>query len=254
MADQAGTPRARYREHNRAEIKRIALEQLAERGPSALSLSAIAKRMGFSGPALYRYFASRDELLTELITAAYGDLAGRITETADAVLWCAPRERLRILADAFRQWAVAEPHRYQLLAGTPVPGYSAPPHTVAAAREVLGPFLAVFHRLQQDGPSPRYEGPDRQFQQWIGADRAARDWVRHRTTTAGGGGSGNSGGEGGDGEPDPARQAAALRATVTAWTRMHGLVSLELQGSFHGMSFDPALLYAAEIDALADQA
>lgn len=62
---RTGTPRERYRSQVRAEIKEHAREQIATAGASALSLSAIAKRMGMSGPALYRYFAGRDELITD---------------------------------------------------------------------------------------------------------------------------------------------------------------------------------------------
>jgi AcrR family transcriptional regulator len=67
--------RERYRAHVRHEVKQAALRQLAESGPAAVSISAIGKQLGMSGPALYRYFASRDELLTELTIDAYHDLA-----------------------------------------------------------------------------------------------------------------------------------------------------------------------------------
>ena len=70
-----GTPRERYRTQVRAEIKEHAWAQIATAGASALSLNAIAKLMGLSGPALYRYFANRDELITDLVTDAYRSLA-----------------------------------------------------------------------------------------------------------------------------------------------------------------------------------
>ncbi|WP_143676258.1 TetR/AcrR family transcriptional regulator, partial [Streptomyces milbemycinicus] len=72
------TPRERYRAQVRMEVKKRAWEQIATAGASALSLNAIAKQMGMSGPALYRYFASRDELITELIRDAYRSLADTI--------------------------------------------------------------------------------------------------------------------------------------------------------------------------------
>ncbi|MBZ4321071.1 TetR/AcrR family transcriptional regulator, partial [Streptomyces huiliensis] len=74
----AATPRERYRTQVRAEIKQHAWEQIATAGASALSLNAIAKRMGLSGPALYRYFAGRDELITELVRDAYRSLADTV--------------------------------------------------------------------------------------------------------------------------------------------------------------------------------
>lgn len=64
------TPRARYRAQIREEIKQQALRQLAESGPAGISVNAIGKELGVSGPALYRYFSSRDDLLTELVIDA----------------------------------------------------------------------------------------------------------------------------------------------------------------------------------------
>src|SRR3954463_3621216 len=85
VAASAQSPRARYREQNRAEIKQIALRQLAEGGTAAVALTRIAKEVGPSGPALYRYFDSRDALLTDLIRDAYADLAAAVSAAADAL-------------------------------------------------------------------------------------------------------------------------------------------------------------------------
>src|ERR1044072_163112 len=115
------TVRERYREQNREEAKRIALEQLAESGPAGVSVNAIAREMGVTGPALYRYFAGRDGLLTELIADAYTELADTVEHAATPKP--APGARARALATAWRDWALAQPHRYLLLFGTPIPGY-----------------------------------------------------------------------------------------------------------------------------------
>src|SRR6478609_4943484 len=86
----------------RAAVKRVALAQLESGGPAAVALNAIARELGVSGPALYRYFSSRDALLTELVLDAYNDLADALAG-ADSL----PR--------AYRAWALEEPHRYRLL-------------------------------------------------------------------------------------------------------------------------------------------
>lgn len=120
MGESATTPRERYRQQVRAEIKEKAWEQIAAAGTSALSLNAIAKHMGLSGAALYRYFTGRDELLTELVRDAYQSLVGifrTIAAQGDA--------RLPALACALREWALADPQRYFLVYGTPIPGYRA---------------------------------------------------------------------------------------------------------------------------------
>jgi AcrR family transcriptional regulator len=80
---------------------------------------------GVSGPALYRYFTSRDELLTELVIDAYHDLADALSAAAGHAPNLDPRARLEAVARGYRSWAVAQPHRYRLLFGPPLPGYDA---------------------------------------------------------------------------------------------------------------------------------
>ena len=122
----ASTTRDRFRAQVRSEIKAAALAQVAEAGAQGVSVNAIAKQLGVSGPALYRYFANRDELLTELVVDAYGDFAGALRAAGGDA---------RALARAYRTWAVAQPHRYRLLFAPPLPGYDAhAPRLVDAAR------------------------------------------------------------------------------------------------------------------------
>src|SRR3569833_2279571 len=108
------TPRERYRDQVRTEIKERAWAQIAAAGASALSLNAIAKQKGMSGPALSRSFSGRDELITELIRDAYRSLA----ET-----FCAAGADVSVLAHALRVWAREDPQRYFLVYCSPVPGY-----------------------------------------------------------------------------------------------------------------------------------
>src|SRR3954447_23803518 len=126
--------RERFREQVRDDVKAVALRQLAAGGPQALSVNAIAKELGVSGPALYRDFDSRDALLTELILDAYADLTAAMATGTD----------LRTLATAYRAWALAQPHRYRLLFAAPLPGYDAhDPRLVAAATEAMRVLLTV---------------------------------------------------------------------------------------------------------------
>src|SRR3712207_1012330 len=118
--------RERYREQTREEAKEVALRQLAESGTGGLSLNAIAREIGLSGPALYRYFANRDALLTALVTDGFDAIGDALEDAAAAAAERPPEERLRTVLGAFRAWAIAEPHRYSLLFGTPVPDYRAP--------------------------------------------------------------------------------------------------------------------------------
>jgi AcrR family transcriptional regulator len=130
-----------------AEIKAVARRHLETDGAN-LSLRAVARDMGMVSSALYRYFASRDELLTALIIDGYNAL-GDAAEAGDAAV--AERSDLRsrwlAAARAIRGWALAQPAEYALLFGSPVPGYAAPQETIAAAARTP----AVLVRILADG-------------------------------------------------------------------------------------------------------
>jgi AcrR family transcriptional regulator len=209
---EAKTPRARYRAQVRTEIKQRAWEQIATAGASALSLNAIAKQMGMSGPALYRYFDGRDELITELVRDAYRSLADTFRATSEA------GADVTALAHALRGWALQDPQRYFLVYGTPVPGYQAPDDTTAISSEIMAALLDACYALPSDEPATPFDAHLEEH----------RDWA--------------------DGHPAP---PAALHRALTFWTRLHGVLSLELAGHFTGMGIDPAQLFAAELDDLA---
>ncbi|WP_251091742.1 TetR/AcrR family transcriptional regulator [Streptomyces sp. Caat 7-52] len=208
----AGTPRERYRAQVREEIKKYAWEQIATAGASALSLNAIAKQIGMSGPALYRYFANRDELITELIKDAYRSLVDIFQDRAEA------GAGLDGLAHALREWALADPQRYFLVYGTPVPGYHAPADTTRITAEIMAVILDACTAGQPPvaPPSPLETHLDDH-----------RVWARQH--------------------PAP---PSALRRALAFWTRLHGALSLELAGHFDGMGFDPARLYADEVEGV----
>ena len=201
MSQPVEGPRARYRQQVRDEVQTRAWEQISEAGASALSLKAIATQLGITAPALYRYFASRDELLTQLILSTYQDLA-ELTEAA-VEGEATPAEQLRDIAQSLRRWAVANPQRYLLLYGTPVPGYHAPPEATELAKRIFAPILAGFAAMQSD--------PER----------------------------------------DDSESVTFLRS-VTFWTRLHGVLSLELAGHFVGMNVDSEQLFADEIACLVE--
>jgi AcrR family transcriptional regulator len=205
----AETPRERYRTQVRAEIKEHAWEQIATAGASALSLNAIAKQMGMSGPALYRYFAGRDELITELIRDAYRSLADTFRAVSGT--------DVTALAHALREWALADPQRYFLVYGTPVPGYHAPDDVTQIASEIMATLLDACAAMPAGRPATPFDEHLDDHREWA------------------------------DGHPAP---STVLHRALTFWTRLHGVLSLELADHFRGMQFDPALLFTAEVDDL----
>jgi AcrR family transcriptional regulator len=142
----------------RAELTRAILEQataqLAEVGPAALSVRQIARDLEMASSAVYRYFPSRDALLTALLIQAY-DALGHAVEDGDRA---ADRDDLRGrwagIAGGLRGWAIAHPHEYALTYGSPVPGYAAPQDTIASAQRVTFALLNLVHDAEEAGHHP----------------------------------------------------------------------------------------------------
>ena len=215
MTDPGGqSPRERYRAQVRAEIKRHAWEQIATAGVAALSLNAIAKQVGMSGPALYRYFASRDELITTLIRDAYRSLADTVRAASDS------GADLIGLARVIREWARSDPQRYFLIFGTPVPGYQAPDDTTKISFEVMTVLIEVCDAVSAGKPATPFDAHLKTHREWAFGHPA---------------------------------EATTLHRALSFWTRLHGVLSLELAGHFTGMKIDPDLLIADELNALLAQ-
>ena len=132
------TARERARAELTREIKDEARRQLAAAGAARLSLRSVARALGLVSSALYRYYPSRDDLLTALIIDAYEDLGKAADAAADGT---DPRSRWMSVCHATRRWALDHPHEYALIYGSPVPGYRAPQATVPAAARV--PLLLI---------------------------------------------------------------------------------------------------------------
>jgi AcrR family transcriptional regulator len=131
----AASIRARVRAEMTEEIKAAARRHLAVDGAN-LSLRAVARDLGMVSSAVYRYFASRDELLTALIVDAY-DAVGAVAERSEAAVDRADLlGRWLAICRAIRGWALENPHEYALIYGSPVPGYRAPEDTIAPASRV----------------------------------------------------------------------------------------------------------------------
>ncbi len=133
--------RADTRAQNVAASRAAARTQSAAHGGGGLSMRAVAREVGLVSSAVYRYFPTREALLTAMIVESYGHLAealesGRSGRRTRATQWQA-------LANALRSWAVENPHEFQLVYGTPIPGYVAPPETIPAAEAVAAKFLDV---------------------------------------------------------------------------------------------------------------
>lgn len=211
------------------EIKTVARRQMAAQGEASLSLNAIAREMGLTPPALYRYFENRDALITALIVDAFGALADTL-DTALSATAGAFSERFGALAQAYRDWAMAHPHDYALIYGTPIPGYHAPDTvTVPVASRILAAFGLFFKEAWESGrltlpqayatlPAPLKKA----------ATAAVSTYSKDKSA------------------PN------VLAVTLSVRARLHGLVWAELFQQFPVGTAEAGYLYGLEVNAVSD--
>jgi AcrR family transcriptional regulator len=205
------TARERARAELTREIKDEARRQLAAAGAARLSLRSVARALGLVSSALYRYYPSRDDLLTALIIDAYedlGDAAEARTTGAD------PRSRWLSVCSATRRWALEHPHEYALIYGSPVPGYRAPRATVSVAARV--PLLLI--RQLQDASAAGVLAPP--------PERPLSPPLAEQVTALAE-------------QIAPDLPAPVIALAIMAWTQLFGMISFELFGHLVG-SVDPS--------------
>jgi AcrR family transcriptional regulator len=219
MSEQSPTRRERYRRQTVAEIKATAMTQVREGGPEAVSLNAIARSMAMSAPALYRYFAGRDELLAELAADVHLALAGALE--AACARETSVASRARAVAHAYRDWALAHPHAYHLAYGTGSGSgrEHAADRIAPAAQRSMNVFLGVVAGLGSPPGPPIPAALAQQIRHWNGGGR-------------------------------PTRPTEVLHFGLVWWSRLHGLISLELGQHLAATGVDTALLYRTEVEAM----
>lgn len=223
------TRREKFRQITIDEIKSLARLQMAEGGTASLSLNAIAKQMGMSGPALYRYFESRDALITALIVDAYQALADALEETAARFAGQPARESLREVLLSYRRWALDHPVDFQLIFGNPIPGYQAEEKiTAPTAGKVFAPILRILERVYQQESRPY---PD------FLANIPSQVQIRLSTSLR---------------EFHPSLPEKVVYIGIVGWYHIHGMIMLELFNHIQPLVSDPGAFYRFEIERLMD--
>ncbi|MET0449943.1 MAG: TetR/AcrR family transcriptional regulator [Aeromicrobium sp.] len=219
--EKARTARQRAREEITAEILGAARIRLATTGPGALSLRAVARDVGMVSSAVYRYFPSRDELLTALIVEAYDDL-GAAAESADDTVTDRDDARARWMTTcrAVRSWAVTRPHEYALLFGSPVNDYAAPRDTVAPASRVILRLLEIVEATRRSGAA----GPPPPDSVSPGFGDSVQDALASVEELTG---------------VEADLPVELVGRTLLAWSAIFGVISFELWGHFLGSVNDP---------------
>jgi AcrR family transcriptional regulator len=215
--------RARARAEVRAAILAAAAERVAREGAIDLSLRAVARDVGMVSSAVYRYFSSRDELLTALIVEAYDSLGDHVETHVESSRDRPDAHRWVDAALAIRAWALAHPNEYALIYGTPVPGYAAPQDTVASGTRVSRALVRIVREADRRDPVAH---------QPIDPSLAA-SFAALRT------------------EVDLDADDATVLAIITAWTQLFGLLSFELFGQTRNLVDDDEALFRAAAVAMA---
>ncbi|WP_144766101.1 TetR/AcrR family transcriptional regulator [Curtobacterium sp. 9128] len=231
MTDRQPTARDLARATTRTRITAAARARLTEEGPAQLSLRAVARDVGLVSSAVYRYFPSRDDLLTALLVQDYDELGAEVEE-ADAA-----RDRTDVggrwisACRAIRTWSITHPGDFALLYGSPVPGYAAPPETIEPATRAT----LVLVRIVIDAMTGK-DLPDCRVDPVAGDPgdvvAGAVAYIRSR------------------GIAEDAPPEAVMR-TLMAWTAVFGTVSFELFGHYVGSVDDHERYFDLVVERLA---
>jgi AcrR family transcriptional regulator len=219
------TRRERIHEATRQEIKMIAWGQIAEHGAGALSLRAIAREMGMTAPALYRYYQDRDALVTALIVDAYESLGDSQIASLASLPVNDHAQRLKATGLAYREWALAYPQRYLLIFGTPLPGYHAPEEiTQPVAARSLRPLIEVLDAAWKEGILKEELTP--------GLSDKLREQLKGWASL------------------QPVGDEYILYLALVIWSRVHGLVMIEISNQYPPTIEDTAEIFKREIEMI----
>ncbi len=207
------TRRERQRAATVDEIKEVARGLMRDQGTTEVRFTDIAKEMGMTPPALYRYYADRDALLTELIADAYRELGSEVATARERRDPDDIGGRWIAVGTAYRNWARREPQQFALILGMPVPGYVAPEEgpTTAAAKDAMAQLSLLFIRAAELGVLGQPLVRD------VSDEMAACAAEKHPEL-------------GGLVPPE------SFQAMIQAWATLHGITCLDVYGQFDWMS------------------
>ena len=219
--------RERARTATAQEILATARALLVESGPSSVTLRAIARQMGMTAPGLYRYVASHEDLMGQLIAELYHELSAQLERDRDAA-GTDVSARLLAASRGFRRWGLSHRAELGLLFGSPLPGIDTPPGspTEEAGRRFGGVFLELFEQLWAQRPFP-VRADDEIDSRLVAELRAWRTG-------------------------DSVLPLGALEVYLHCWVRLYGAVVIEAFGHVGFAITDAEPLFERELAALGE--
>ncbi len=227
--------RERVRADTVREIKQTARRVLVDQGVDGLALRAVAREMGMSAPALYRYFASREDLIEHVVADIYDELTALLEATRDATDPAAPGVQLVSVSRAFRHWATTHHPEFGLLFGSAggrvldpaeMHGPGERPPQVAGRRfgGVFAELVARIH-LERGFPVPAEEDMDPALREQL------REWCAKLPV---------------------ALPVGVMQVFLSCWIRLYGMVCMEVFGHLRFALDDAAPMFEAELRALGE--
>jgi len=223
--------RERLRQATVRQIHAAARKLLVTQGSSAVTINALARELGMSGPALYRYYASRDELVEAVTAGFYRELTTFLDETRTA--WAAAPANRRILAmcRALRGWSTAHPAEFGWMFANPQPAHEPPPGSESPRYQAGQAFERVFlEEVVKIWESRGFPVPD------LGdLPPSLRDQVRDYSAKIGG-----------LLPPEP------LYVFLRAWIKLYGLLCMEIMKQLDFIYRDPEPVFEECLGELCD--
>jgi AcrR family transcriptional regulator len=211
----------------RNRVLDVARQQMVQHGTAGLSLRSIARELDVTAPALYRYFPKHDDLITALVVEGFTALAEALEAARDAYVDAPLRHQLTEVLLAYRRWAVTHPVDFNLIYGSPIPGYHAPREvTVPAVVRGFSVIVGLIESLIQNGEitqrSPYHQIP-----------AETETYLTHMIAN--------------DHYPISTR---AFYMGVVGWGQLHGMIMLELFGHLGPVVGDLDAYYHAQVENL----
>jgi AcrR family transcriptional regulator len=223
-----GRPTLKQQTQNLHEvIKNTAWKEITDKGASSLSLRAIARNLEITAPAIYNYFPRRDDLVTALIVDAFTSLGESQKRSMESIPASKLEARLAALGLAYRDWAIKYPQRYQLIFGTPIPAYEAPLDiTLPAASWALVPLVETLQSLHETGK--------------LKTERLAKLTPALKSML--------NAWQGFISKSGSQVHLEVLYLALVVWSRVHGLVTLEIGHQNPSFITDPGEVFRREIE------
>jgi len=124
----------------RSTILNAAITILHERGAGALTVRSVATLAGCSTTGVYTWFGGKHGLVEAIFIDGFERFGQALIDVRART---DPDQAVHALANAYREWALANPTHYMVMFGRAVPGFVAGPDALVRARATFEELVDV---------------------------------------------------------------------------------------------------------------